>query len=84
MISVKSAIKQIRSNVKKTSEENILIDTSPDLRQQLLRHKINKINKVYYSHMHADQTHGINDLRVFFIKKKNLYQYMQIKVIKNI
>ena len=37
---------------------NILIDTSPDLRQQLLRHKIKKITKVYYSHMHADQTHG--------------------------
>ena len=54
----------------KTSEENILIDTSPDLRHQLLRHKINKINKVYYSHMHADQTHGINDLRSFFIKSK--------------
>ena len=30
----------------KTSDENILIDTSPDLRQQLLRHKITKIDKV--------------------------------------
>ena len=49
-----------------TSNENILIDTSPDLRQQLLRHKIKKINKVLYSHMHGDQTHGINDLRSFF------------------
>ena len=54
----------------KTSDENILIDTSPDLRQQLLRHKIKKINKVYYSHMHADQTHGINDLRSFFLNSK--------------
>ena len=50
-----------------TTKENILIDTSPDLRQQLLRHKIKKINKVIYSHMHADQTHGINDLRSFYI-----------------
>ena len=54
----------------KTNNENILIDTSPDLRQQLLRHRIKKINKVYYSHMHADQTHGINDLRSFFINSK--------------
>tara|TARA_Y100000741_G_scaffold339617_1_gene300598 strand:- start:36 stop:806 length:771 start_codon:yes stop_codon:yes gene_type:complete len=54
----------------KTSEENILIDTSPDLRHQLLRHKIKKINKVLYSHMHGDQTHGINDLRSFYIKNK--------------
>ena len=44
---------------------NILIDTSPDLRSQLLKNKIKNIDKVLYSHMHADQTHGINDLRVF-------------------
>ncbi len=53
-----------------TSEENILIDTSPDLRHQLLRHKIKKINKVLYSHMHGDQTHGINDLRSFYINSR--------------
>ena len=55
----------------KTKVENILIDTSPDLRQQLLSHKIKKIDKVFYSHMHADQTHGINDLRSFFIRNRN-------------
>ena len=54
----------------KTTSENILIDTSPDLRQQLLRHKIKKINKVLYSHMHGDQTHGINDLRSFYINSR--------------
>ena len=54
----------------KTSGENILIDSSPDLRLQLLRHKIKKIDRVLYSHMHGDQTHGINDLRTFFINSK--------------
>jgi phosphoribosyl 1,2-cyclic phosphate phosphodiesterase len=54
----------------KTDKENVLIDTSPDLRQQLLRHKIKKIDKVFYSHMHADQTHGINDLRSFYLNNK--------------
>ena len=54
----------------KTSDENVLIDTSPDLRQQLLRHKISKIDKVFYSHIHSDQTHGINDLRIFYIKNR--------------
>ena len=54
----------------KTSSQNILIDTSPDLRQQLLNNKIKKIDKVFYSHMHADQTHGINDLRTFYIQNK--------------
>jgi len=53
-----------------TKSTNILIDTSPDLRSQLLLNNIKKIDKVFYSHMHADQTHGINDLRVFYIKNK--------------
>jgi phosphoribosyl 1,2-cyclic phosphate phosphodiesterase len=64
----------------KTSEENILIDTSPDLRQQLLRHRVRKIDRVLYSHMHADQTHGINDLRSFYINRKkqiNIYADLQ-------
>ena len=70
-----------------TSDENILIDTSPDLRQQLLRHKIKKINKVLYSHMHGDQTHGINDLRSFYINnKKQINVYADLytsKYLKN-
>ena len=55
----------------KTDVENVLIDTSPDLRNQLLSQKIKKIDKVFYSHMHADQTHGINDLRSFFLNSRN-------------
>ena len=58
----------------KTKSENILFDTSPDLRQQLIQNRITKIDKVFYSHMHADQTHGINDLRVFYIKRKKTVQ----------
>jgi phosphoribosyl 1,2-cyclic phosphate phosphodiesterase len=54
----------------KTKNEVILIDTSPDLRQQLISNKIKTIDKVFYSHKHADQTHGINDLRVFYMQNK--------------
>ena len=54
----------------KTNRQNILIDTSPDLRQQMLNHRIKKIDKVFYSHMHADQTHGLNDLRSFYLNNK--------------
>ena len=49
---------------------NILIDTSPDLRFQLIKQKIKNIHNIIYTHLHADQTHGINDLRVFYLKNK--------------
>ena len=47
---------------------NLLIDASPDLRQQFLQNKIKSLDYVFYTHQHADQTHGINDLRFFFKK----------------
>ena len=53
-----------------SNDKKILIDTSPDLRDQLLRNKIPNIDSVIYSHNHADQTHGINDLRVFYLKNR--------------
>ena len=54
----------------KFDDKNFLIDTSPDLRFQLLKNKIKSIDKVFYTHFHADQTHGINDLRPFFLSQK--------------
>ena len=52
---------------------NILIDTSPDVKYQLINNNVKNIKKVFYTHMHADQTHGINELRAFYLrdKKKN-------------
>ena len=54
----------------KFNGENILIDTSPDLRSQLLKNRIRSVQKVFYTHLHADQTHGINDLRPFYLINK--------------
>tara|TARA_B100001079_G_scaffold231922_1_gene211838 strand:+ start:132 stop:905 length:774 start_codon:yes stop_codon:yes gene_type:complete len=62
---------------------NTLIDTSPDLRFQLLKNKIKRIDRVLYSHFHADQTHGINDLRIFFIKNKKKIPIYSDKQTKN-
>ena len=67
----------------KFDNQNFLIDTSPDLRTQLLLNNIETIDKVFYTHLHADQTHGINDLRPFFLKnQKQIPVYADKKTSK--
>lgn len=44
---------------------NLLIDTSPDLRTQLLREKIGMVHVVVYTHEHSDHVMGFDDLRLF-------------------
>lgn len=51
--------------------KNILIDTSPDLRQQALTFKIRKIDAVIYTHSHADHILGLEDLRPFNFVHRN-------------
>ena len=41
----------------------VVIDTSPDLREQLIDADVDRIDAVFLTHEHADQTHGIDDLR---------------------
>jgi phosphoribosyl 1,2-cyclic phosphate phosphodiesterase len=41
----------------------VVIDTSPDLREQLIDAEVDHIDAVFLTHEHADQTHGIDDLR---------------------
>lgn len=44
--------------------KRLLVDTSTDLRQQLLANDIDKVDAVFWTHDHADHCHGIDDLRV--------------------
>jgi phosphoribosyl 1,2-cyclic phosphate phosphodiesterase len=57
---------------------SILIDTSTDLRQQALRHKIRHVDFVLYTHPHADHVGGIDEMRSF-----NFLQKAQIPVYGN-
>ena len=49
---------------------NILIDTPPDLREQLLDTGITHLDAVVYTHDHADQSHGIDDVRALAIRQR--------------
>lgn len=48
----------------------VLIDTSPDLREQLLDADAHHIDAVLFTHEHADHTHGIDDLRALALHQK--------------
>ncbi|MHA6317452.1 MBL fold metallo-hydrolase [Altererythrobacter sp. CAU 1778] len=49
--------------VENNAGSRLLVDTSPDLRQQLLDNAIDRVDGVFWTHDHADHCHGIDDLR---------------------
>lgn len=51
-------------------EKNILVDTPPELRLQLLAAGIDRVDAVWYTHDHGDHVHGIDDLRAFTVRAK--------------
>ena len=60
----------------KKGRTNVLVDTSPDLREQLLSVRCEHLDGVLYTHDHADHTHGIDDLRmVTYAMKKRIDCY---------
>jgi phosphoribosyl 1,2-cyclic phosphate phosphodiesterase len=59
------------------ADTTVLIDTSPDLRLQSVRAGIGRIDAVLMTHDHADQAHGIDDLRAFaLVQRQRIPVYM--------
>src|SRR5579864_7094244 len=52
------------------AKTRVLVDTSPDLREQLIDAQVDWLDGIFYTHEHADHTHGIDDLRALFIRRK--------------
>lgn len=51
-------------------ETTVLVDTSPDFREQSIAAGIKRLDAVLFTHDHADQAHGIDDVRAFFLRQR--------------
>ncbi|HKJ01889.1 MAG TPA: MBL fold metallo-hydrolase, partial [Longimicrobiales bacterium] len=57
-------------------EGTLLVDAPPELRLQLLAAKASRVDAVWFTHLHADHVHGIDDLRVFTVRRGDLPAYV--------
>jgi len=77
---------RLRSGVSIESEDaNVIIDTGPDLRQQMLSVGIKHIDAVLYTHEHNDHVAGLDDIRPFnFMQRREMPFYGHPRVLKDI
>lgn len=73
--------KRLRSSVLiQENNAHILVDTSPDLRQQLLRTRVPRVDGILYTHAHADHIFGLDELRRFnYLQKERIPAWAHIK-----
>jgi len=48
----------------------VLVDATPDCREQLLEAEVDWLDGVLFTHQHADHTHGVDDLRPLFVRRR--------------
>jgi len=78
--------KRLRSSVYIEKDNyNFIIDTGPDLRQQVLKNNISKLDFVLYTHAHRDHVSGIDELRSFnFIQKKAISAFGNYQLVNQL
>jgi phosphoribosyl 1,2-cyclic phosphate phosphodiesterase len=75
----------LAERVAEAGTTRVLIDTSPDLREQLIDARVDHLDAVFLTHEHADQTHGIDDLRSVVIhQRKRIPFYLNQSTANNI
>jgi phosphoribosyl 1,2-cyclic phosphate phosphodiesterase len=74
--------KRLRTSILiQAGEKNIVIDTGPDFRQQMLRSKIKTLDAVLFTHEHKDHVAGLDDVRPFnFLYKKAVRVFSEERV----
>jgi len=55
---------------------HLLIDTPPELRLQLLAAGVGRVDAVWFTHVHADHVHGIDDVRAFTVRHGDMDAYV--------
>lgn len=78
--------KRLRASIiVQQGEQNILVDTSVDLRAQCLANNIKRVDAVLYTHTHADHLYGVDELRIFnFIQRSKIPIYGSEETIESI
>ncbi len=68
---------RLRSSIYiETKQGNIVVDTGPDFRQQMLRARVTQLDAILFTHAHKDHTAGMDDIRSFnFLQKKDMPVY---------
>lgn len=67
-----------------TERINIVIDTGPDFRQQMLRENVHKVDAILFTHGHKDHTAGFDDIRGFNWKTKEameVYSNEEVEIV---
>lgn len=78
--------KRLRSSVYiESATTKILVDTSPDLREQATSHKIKRVDALLYTHAHSDHISGIDDIKpIAFKSGKRLPTYLNAATMEGI
>ena len=78
--------RRTRASVLVQSETTtILVDTGPDMREQLLNAGVTNLDAVLWTHEHADHTHGIDDLRqIFHLKRAPVPCYARERCLESL
>ena len=59
-----------------TGSGRLLVDTPPELRLQLIASGVAALDAIWFTHAHADHIHGIDDVRVFTVRKGDMQAYV--------
>ncbi|MEO9892865.1 MBL fold metallo-hydrolase [Aurantibacter sp.] len=84
-LSNNSKDKRLRTSVLLSwDEHNYVIDCGPDFRQQMLRHNVENLDGILFTHEHSDHTAGLDDIRPYFFKQGDIPIYANQDVINSL